>query len=63
VSNLRVVPHEDLWAAVLIEGKSRTLVETFNSNAGAWRWVDQQTSEDRADSDRHYRIRNSVKFS
>ena len=56
MSNLRVVPHEDLWAAVLIEGKSRTLVETFNSNAGAWRWVDQQTGEDRADSDRHDRI-------
>lgn len=33
------------------------------TNAAAWRWIDRNTGEGRADTDQHYRIRNSERFS
>lgn len=33
------------------------------TNAAAWRWIDKHTGSGRADTDRHYRIRNSGNFS
>ena len=33
------------------------------TNAEAWGWIDRHTSSGREDTDRHYRIRNSERFS
>lgn len=33
------------------------------TNAEAWAWIDRHTSSEREDADRHYRIRNSERFS
>lgn len=33
------------------------------TNAEAWGWIDRYTSSGRGDTDRHYRIRNSERFS
>lgn len=33
------------------------------SNSAAWRWIDRNTGSGQADYDRHYRIRNSERFS
>jgi len=33
------------------------------TNAEAWGWIDRRSNEGRRDSDQHYRIRNSERFS
>lgn len=39
------------------------LASGFATNAEAWAWIDRRSQEGRDDQDRHYRIRQSDRFS
>lgn len=58
---LRVIARPDGKHEVqTLAGKVLTVCD---SNAQAWRWIDHHTPEGQADTDRHYRIRESDRFS
>lgn len=51
---------KDWW---VIERNSGMVYAICDSNAAAWRWIDRNTGAGQADTGRHYRIRNSERFS
>ncbi len=40
-----------------IRGSEGQVLATCATHAAAWRWIDRETAEGRADTDRHHRIR------
>lgn len=46
-----------------VQTQGGQVLAVCTSSAGAWKWIDRHQTEREADTDRHYRIRQSGRFS
>ncbi|WP_353428920.1 hypothetical protein [Paracoccus denitrificans] len=59
--DVKVIQADGKW--LVVNKFTDAVLATCDSNSAAWRWIDRNSGAGQADYDRHYRIRNSERFS